>query len=263
MIRIIALVFAALVALPGATAAQDAAARGLQIVQEAERRDAGWKDARVGITMLLQDRRGATRTRELRMLMLEVPGAKGGDKSVAIFDSPADMRGTLMLTHTGIGRDDDQWLYLPSLKRAKRISSSNKTGAFFGSEFAYEDIATPEVGRFTYRYVDTRPCGGQSCFVVERKPAYRNSGYTALITWFDTREYRPLRIEFKDRRGKPFKTLTLSDYRKFQGRFWRAQTLTMENLRTGRKTVLKYHDWAFGVGLSDRTFDSNNLRALQ
>jgi len=244
-------------------AQSQAAQRGLEIAREAERRDSGWRDAQVGMTMLLQDRRGNTRKRSLRMMMLEVPGDKGGDMSIAIFDSPADMKGTLLLTRARVGADDDQWLYLPALKRVKRISSSNKTGAFFGSEFTYEDIAAPEIGKFTYEYLGTRPCGGRTCLVVARKPAYRNSGYSKLITWFDSKTYRVERIEYLDRRGKMVKVLGLADYKLYKGRFWRARTLTMKNLKTGRATVLKYDDWRFGTGLSAATFSKGNLRNIR
>jgi len=260
-----ALVAAAAVALSIAApaAAQDAAARGLEIAREAERRDTGWRDEQVSMTMLLQDRKGTTRERTLRMMILEVPGETGGDKSIAVFDSPPDLTGTILLTHARVGADDDQWLYLPALKRVKRISSSNKTGAFFASEFAYEDIAAPEIGKFSYLYVGQKSCGSLTCYVVERKPAYRNSGYSKQVTYFDTQAYRPQRIEYFDRRGAPMKVLTLTGYRKFGGRFWRAQTLTMSNRKTGRTTVLKYGNRSLGTGLSDATFSQQNLRNIR
>lgn len=256
-----ALAVALATAIPAA--AQDAAARGLRIAREAERRDSGWRDAQVALTMILRDRRGATRERNLRMMMLEVPGARGGDSSVAIFDNPPDLRGTILLTHTRAGADDDQWLYLPGLKRVKRISSSNKTGAFFGSEFAYEDIAAPEVFRFSYRYLGQAACGTLTCNLVEQRPNYRNSGYGRLVAHIDTAAYRTQRIEFYDRRDALLKVLDFAGYRQYRGRFWRPQTLTMENRKTGRTTVLRYGPWTLGAGLSEATFDEQNLRNLR
>lgn len=243
-------------------AASDAEARGLAIAQEAERRDAGWRDSQATMTMLLKDRRGQTRKRTLRIWMLEKPG-NAGDKTVTIFDSPPDMKGTIFAAHAVAGRDDRLWLYLPALKRVKRISSSNKTGAFFGSEFAYEDIAAQEIGKFAYRYLGNKPCGGTTCFVVERRPAYANSGYSALVTYFDTAEYRVQRIEYLDKRGKLMKVLTFSGYRKYAGRHWRPKTLVMDNRKTGKTTVLTYGDYRFGTGLTDAQFDPNGLRNLR
>lgn len=244
-------------------AAQDAAARGLQIAREAERRDAGWRDAQVALMMVLQDRRGATRERTLRMMMLEVPGETGGDKSIAIFDSPPDLDGTILLTLTRIGADDNQWLYLPALKRVKRISSSNKTGAFFASEFAYEDIAAPEVGRFSYLHLGQTTCGPLTCNIVEERPNYRNSGYGKLVAYIDTQAYRTQRVEYFDRRGALLKVLDVAGYRKYRGRFWRPETLTMSNRKTGRTTVLRYGQWSLATGLSDSTFSEQNLRNLR
>lgn len=262
MKRLIFAALAALLAAPLPAAAQDPE-RGIEIARESERRDAGWGDAQVSLTMVLEDRKGTRRERALRMMMLEVPGERGGDLSISIFDTPADLKGTILLTHTKVGKDDDQWLYLPSLKRVKRISSANKTGAYFGSEFAYEDIATPEIAKFTYAYTGQKPCGRLTCFVVERRPAYRNSGYSVLVTYFDTAEYRPQQVEYFDRRGKLLKVLTFSGYKKFAGRYWRAQTLTMQNRKTGKTTVLKYGNWAFRTGLTAATFQQGNMRNLR
>ena len=263
MKRLILAAFAAMLTAAMPAAAQDAAARGLQIVREAERRDAGWRDAEVAMTMVLQDRKGATRERTLRMMMLEVPGERGGDKSIAIFDSPPDLKGTILLTHTRIGADDNQWLYLPGLKRVKRISSSNKTGAFFASEFAYEDIAAPEVGRYNYVYLGQKACGSLTCSTVEERPDYRNSGYSKLVAYIDTQAYRTQRIEYFDGRGKLLKVLDFGGYRQAGGRFWRPQVLTMSNRKTGRTTILRYGRWSLGTGLSDATFSQQNLRNIR
>jgi outer membrane lipoprotein-sorting protein len=262
MKHILLLALSAMLTLPSLAMAQDSAARGLAIAREAENRDLGWKDSQVSLTMILQDRKGNTRERKLRLISLEVPGEKGGDKSIAVFDTPADLKGTILLTHTKL-QDDDQWLYLPALKRVKRISSSNKTGAFFGSEFAYEDISAPEIGKFRYNFIGQKPCGRLTCFVVERTPAYRNSGYSKLVTYFDTREYRTQQIDYYDRRDKLLKVLTMSGYKKYSGRFWRAANFTMKNLKTGKTTVLKYGGWKIGVGLSDSYFGKNNLRNIR
>jgi len=256
--------FAAVLALPlTAQAAGDTAARGAEIAREAERRDQGWGDSQVALTMILQDRKGNKRERKLRISALEVPGDRLGDKSLVVFDSPADLKGTILLSYAKIGADDDQWLYLPALKRVKRISSSNKTGAFFGSEFSYEDITAQEFGKYSYDYTGQKPCGKLTCYVVERKPTYRNSGYSVLVTYYDTARYRPQIIEYFDRQGRAFKRLTMQDYKQYGGKFWRARTLTMQNLKTGKTSVLQYGDFRFGTGLNDSYFSQGNLRNIR
>ena len=104
----------------------------------------------------------------MRVKVLEVED--DGDRSLFIFDEPRDVAGTAMLVHSHKDAADDQWLYLPALTRVKRISSSNRSGSFMGSEFAYEDMSVPEVEKFTYRYLRDEPCGELTCTVVERFP---------------------------------------------------------------------------------------------
>jgi outer membrane lipoprotein-sorting protein len=241
----------------------DTMARGEEIALEADKRDQGWGDSKVSLTMILQDRKGRTRERKLRINSLEVIDETRGDKSLVIFDSPADLKGTILLSHAKITEDDDQWLFLPALKRVKRISSSNKTGAFFGSEFAYEDITAQEFGKYSYNYIGEKPCGDLTCFVVERRPNYRNSGYSVLITYYDKEDYRPQKIDYLDLKGQPFKQLILSDYKKYNDKFWRAQTLTMNNMKTGKISILQYGPYEFGTGLKEDYFKQGNLKNIK
>ena len=162
--------------------------KGLAIAVEADRRDLGWNDSTSSLTMLLRNRQGDESLRFIRVRNLEVEG--DGDKGLTIFDEPRDVKGTAFLTFTHKTGPDDQWLYLPALKRVKRISSKNKSGPFMGSEFAYEDISSNEVEKYTYKYLRDEACGELQCFVVERYPVDPNSGYTRHVAWLDKDEYR-------------------------------------------------------------------------
>ena len=113
--------------------------------------------------MVLRNKQGQESRRQLHIKVLEV--ADDGDKSLTVFDEPRDVKGTALLTHAHKQEADDQWLYLPALKRVKRISSSNKSGSFMGSEFAYEDMSAQEVEKFTYRYLRDEPCGDLTSMV--------------------------------------------------------------------------------------------------
>ena len=103
-----------------------------------DRRDNGFKDFKVDMEMILRNRHGQESKRVIRLKTLEDPG--DGDKSMSIFDEPRDVKGTAFLSYTHKSGSDDQWLYLPALRRVKRIASDNKSGSFMGSEFAFEDI---------------------------------------------------------------------------------------------------------------------------
>jgi len=231
--------------------------RGLEIASEADRRDTGFNDSKASMKMLLSNSQGDKSTRDIRVRTLEQPG--DGDKSLTIFDSPADVRGTAFLSFTHKSGPDDQWLYLPALKRVKRISSRNKSGPFMGSEFAYEDISSQELEKYEYKYLREENCGELQCFVIERYPVDRFSGYTRQVVWLDTAEYRPQQIVYYDRKDAKLKTLTFSDYQQYLDKYWRAHSMYMQNHQTGKSTLLTWSDYAFQTGLSERDFNRNNL----
>jgi len=232
--------------------------RGLQIAEEADRRDAGFHDLQADMVMTLRNRHGDESTRYIRIRSLEVSG--DGDKGLSIFDEPPDVKGTAFLSFTHATKPDDQWLYLPALKRVKRIASRNKSGPFMGSEFAYEDLTSNEVAKFTYKYLRDEKLDGRDCFVVERFPAYRYSGYTRQISWLDKEIYQPLKVEYYDRKNALLKTLTFQGYHQYLGRFWRADRFYMVNHQTGKTTELVWRNYRFQTGLTDRDFDRNSLK---
>lgn len=233
--------------------------KGLEIAKEADARDAGFGDFTASMVMTLKNRHGQESIRQIRVKTLEVEG--DGDKSMSIFDNPRDVKGTAFLTYTHKTGDDDQWLYLPALKRVKRISSRNKSGSFMGSEFSYEDIASQEVEKYTYKWLRDEVHEGRDCFVVERYPVDRkNSGYSRQVTWIDKDEYRAWKVEYFDRKNAHLKTLNISGYEKYLKRFWRASTMHIVNHQNGKGTVLEFADYRFGLGLKDSDFSKNSLK---
>ncbi|MBE9563969.1 MAG: outer membrane lipoprotein-sorting protein, partial [Proteobacteria bacterium] len=124
---------------------------GLAIAVESDKRDTGFSDQTANMVMELHNKQGDVSTRTIRIKTLEVIG--DGDKSMSIFDKPADVKGTAFLTYSHAIKPDEQWLYLPALKRVKRINSKNKSGPFMGSEFAYEDLASQEIEKYSYKYI--------------------------------------------------------------------------------------------------------------
>ena len=114
--------------------------RGLWVARQIDQEDQGFVNQVSEATMTLRNKQGQESTRRMTIKSLEVDG--DGDKSLTIFSSPRDVKGTAFLSFTHALEPDDQWLFLPALKRVKRISSNNKSGPFMGSEFAYEDISS-------------------------------------------------------------------------------------------------------------------------
>ena len=231
---------------------------GLEIAVETRARGEGFGNFTARQTMVLRNKKGQESRRQLRVKVLEVEG--DGDKSMFVFDEPRDVKGTALLIHAHRESADGQWLYLPALKRVKRLSSSNRSGSFMGSEFAYEDMSAQEVERFTYRYLRDEPCGDLTCTVSERVPVDRKSGYRRQLVWHDRDELRVRKVEYYDRKDAHLKTLTLGSYEQYLDRYWYAGEMTMVNHLTGKSTVLTWTDYQFGTNLDDRDFNQSSLK---
>ncbi len=243
--------------------ASTAEEKGFEIAARSDRTDVGFGESEVELQMVLRNAAGQEATRSLRISTLEKPDESVGDKSLVLFNTPRDIEGTALLSHAKILDPDDQWLYLPALKRVKRISSSNKSGPFVGSEFAFEDFTAIELNKFDYTYVGVEQCGELQCDVLERLPRYENSGYTKQIAWVDQTDFQIRRVEFYDRRGDLLKVLELKDYRLYENGVWRAHVLSMSNVRTNKQTELVYDDYQFETGLSESDFVKGRLSRLR
>ncbi len=235
--------------------------KGLAIAKESERRDQGWQDATASMRMTLLNRNGDKSVREIRIRNLEVNN--DGDKSLTIFDEPKDVQGTAFLSFTHALEADDQWLFLPALNRVKRISSANKSGPFMGSEFAFEDLNSFEVEKYSYEFLREEKFNGLDCYVSKLTPQYEHSGYTSQISWLDKEEFRPQKTEYYDRKGELLKTQTFEDYEEFLGQYWRPHKITMVNHQTDKKTILEWSNYKFKQGLSDKDFNKRRLTNIQ
>lgn len=244
--------------------ATNPSAKGIAIAKMADYRDTGWQSSEVKMVMILRNRRGQESTRKMRNRAMEV--FRDGDKSLSIFDTPRDIKGTAMLTWSHALNPDHQWIYLPALRRVKRISSRNKSGPFMGSEFAYEDLSSQEVEKYRYKYLKDDVVNRMNCYVIERKPAYRYSGYTRQISWVDKKHFNTQQIVFYDRKNAPLKTLTSTKYKPYivNGKtFWRASKMFMENHQTRKNTTLNFRQYNFNKRFTKRDFDKNTLKRVR
>ncbi len=240
----------------------EAERRGFEVAARADRSDRGFGDSKVQLQMVLRNSAGRESSRALAITTLEIPDESLGDKSLVVFESPNDIKGTALLSHAQILEPDDQWLFLPALKRVKRISSANKSGPFVGSEFAFEDFTALELNKYDYTWLREAALDGIQNDVVERTPRYENSGYSRQVSWVDQDVYQVRKVEFYDRRGDLLKTLVLSDYREYDG-VWRAQRMEMVNHQTGKSTDFIYGDYEFNVGVTDADFVKGRLTRLR
>lgn len=239
----------------GIAGAQTPKERGLEIAKAAEQADLGFNSSTVELKMTLKNKNGQTSERLLTTRTLEL--TEDGDKSLIIFNSPKDVKGTSTLTFTHKIGSDDQWLFLPSIKRVKRISSNNKSGPFVGSEFAYEDLSSQEIEKYTYKFIEEKG----SLLIVEQDPVDPKSGYTRrIVTYNKDKGYRIERIKFYDRKNSLLKTLTYSDYKLYKDKFWRAATFNMVNHQSNKETLLKFSNYNFDANLTDEDFTQVALK---
>ncbi|MEH8017581.1 outer membrane lipoprotein-sorting protein [Rheinheimera muenzenbergensis] len=232
--------------------------KGLSIAKKAKQLDSGWGDSQSEVEMILSNKNGQESRRVIRNKNLEVQG--DGDKNLVIFDEPLDVQGTAFLNYSHPVGADDQWLYLPALKRVKRISSRNKSGSFMGSEFAYEDMSSFEVEKYSYKYLRDEQLNGQDCYVLEYYPVDEFSGYTRQVVWLDKTMYQPVKIEFYDRRDSLLKTLLSKEYQLYEGKYWRPGIMEMTNNLNGKGTTLLMKNYRFRNGMTEQDFNQNVLR---
>ncbi len=238
--------------------AQTAEERGLQIALETDLRDQGFTDSVADMVMILRNRNGNESIRNVKMKSLEVEG--DGNKDLSIFQKPRDLKNTAVLTYSHVLIPDDQWIFLPGLKRIKRISTRNKSGPFVGSEFAFEDLSSWEVDKYAYRYLRDELLEENDCFVIMNTPLYEYSGYNQQIEWVDKEIYQPRRIDFYDRQNALLKTLTFYDYQQYLNKYWRPDRMVMLNHQTGKSTELIWSNRKLSVGLNRLDFLPGKLK---
>ncbi len=233
--------------------------KGKAIAVELGARNAGYKDLGGQVDMVLTDASGGEARRSFSLKVLERASATEGDKSLIVFDAPADVKGTAVLSHASPEGEDEQWLFLPSARRTKRISASNRTGAFAGSEFSFEDLTGNDARKYAWKYVGEEKCGDADCVTVEATPKDASSAYSKRVLHIDSKELRISSIDFFDRRGEKFKTLTYDEYKKLNDRFWRSQRWAMKNLQTGKGTTIRFVSMKLETGLTVADFAPGKL----
>jgi hypothetical protein len=229
----------------------------LEVAQKADQSTNGFVSSIAKTQMTLINASGQKSVRELTMQALE---GEDADKTLSTFLSPSDVKGTKVLTYEHVDKDDDQWLYLPALKRVKRVASSNKSGSFMGSEFSYEDIGNQNYKKYEYSgAVESVILDGLECYKGVRIPKDENSGYTKQITWVDTKDFLIRKVDYYDRKSELLKTATFSDYKKEEG-IWRVGKIDMKNYQNDKETILIWQEERVKAGLVAKDFDKRSLK---
>jgi outer membrane lipoprotein-sorting protein len=231
--------------------------KGLDIYEHQYLIDEGWGDIETEMRMVLIDPSGRESERKVIKRILE--DGNQPDKTMGLFLEPADLRGTVMLTFEQSYDADEQWLYMPSLKRTKKINAENKSGSFLGTEFSWEDISTTELSKYHYKFL--RDDG--NAWVIERDPVYKFSGYSKETTWVNKDNYQTTKIEYYDQKNDLLKTLELTEWEQYKGRYWRSRHYEITNFQNHRKTILYMSPYKFGAGIDKATFSSLGLDRIK
>lgn len=235
--------------------------RGREIASTVDEHDAGFTDYVVDGMMKVQRQGSAPAVREFEMNTFEI--RNGGDKRLVVFSQPRDLAGFVSLTHTHTDAADDQWIYLPAIKRSKRLAARDKTGSFAGSEFSYEDIATWELSNYDYEFIRDEPCGEPktTCHTIANLPRYEYSGYSKLVETIDPRIWQPVKIVYSDREGRELKRLEFHDYKQYEGKYWRPDRIVMTNVADGSISEIQWNNYRFKSGLRESDLTDKRMES--
>lgn len=161
-------------------------------------------------------------------------------KTLMFFTYPGDVNGTGFLTwdYDDMSKDDDKWLYLPAMKKTRRISgSSSKTDYFMGTDFTYNDMGSRNIDEDTHTLLREEDRDGQKCWVIESIPVDKREIYSRKVTWIRQDCCVPVYVEFYDKLDKLHRYLTISEISQVQG-YWTKQHMEMKNVQTGHSTII-------------------------
>ena len=228
-----------------------------EVAKESYAKISGYGSSMSKTTMVLKNAEGDENVRKLEMRKLE---SKNGDKSLLVFLYPNDLKDTKLLSYEVIGGDDKQWLYLPAIKRVKRISSRNKSGSFMASEFSYEDISSQNYKNYTYSGDAKRVIqDGVEYFQITRVPKDKHSGYSKQIIYIDTKEYLARFGEYFDKQGQLLKKIYFSDYVLLDG-VQRVHKIVIKNVQNKKQSALIWEEDKIKVGMRAKDFSKRVLR---
>jgi outer membrane lipoprotein-sorting protein len=243
----------ALLLLAGAVRAEELDGRQIMEKMREMRRS---KDAVTEISMTIHTGGGGERIREIRSY-----GKKYGevDKALMRFLSPTEVKGAGFLVWGQEDRPDDQWLYLPELRRVKKIAVNGRNGSFMGSDFSYRDLEDRSPDEADHTLLRSEACGQVECYVVESIDKDQEAAvYSKSQSWVRKDTFVPVKIDLYDKKEEHYKTATFEDYEKVK-ETWVAKKVTMENLKKGTRTVMEIKSVKIDEGLGDEYFTQQYL----
>ncbi|MGM0508084.1 MAG: outer membrane lipoprotein-sorting protein [Fusobacteriota bacterium] len=208
--------------------------------------------------MILENKQGNQRIREIKQFKRDFGDV---EKSIMFFISPADVRDTSFMnwTYDNEEKQDDQWIYLPALRRVRRISSDNKSDSFMGSDFSYDDLGKRNPVEDNHKILRSENLDGKNVYVIESIPKDKNYIYSKTKSWVVKDEWIGLKKEFYDKSGKLLKILEVKETKKIDGII----TITnsqMKDIQKNHKTIMKLDGIDYGTQISENKFTERMMR---
>lgn len=234
--------------------------RGVAIMQKVQNSITGFGQYRCDMVIELINKKGKSFKRETTTIVKEKEG--DGELTLSIFRTPSDVKGTKLLSHAHPNAPDDQWLFLPSINRVKRIANENKSGPFLGSEIAFEDMGLQVANKFVTKYRKDTVIKNQKMHIVRLFPKSKYSGYSFIDSYITTDNYLSVYNEYHNKKNELFKT-DETVYKSFNGKSYVATNIKVVNLKTGRSTVVNWSNYDFSAELEESIFIINNLNRVK
>jgi hypothetical protein len=230
---------------------------GLQIMKNVYERSTG-EDQSAELTMTLINSRGNERVREMKQYVKDFGDM---EKKIMFFIAPADVRNTSFMnwSYNEEGKDDDQWIYLPALKKVKRISSDSKSDYFMGSDFTYDDLGDRFPTDDTHTVLRKEQLEGEEYYVMESIPKEKNYMYSKTISWINTKTWIAKKKEFYDEDGDLLKMLSVLEIQKING-FDIITHSEMRNVQSNHKTIMNLNDVVINSNISDNMFSERMMK---
>lgn len=256
-----AVVASALAWLPPADAAQPD-----ELVQIMEKNAVVFKvaDSVSEATFTLVNKAGAERVRKtFSTTKLQANGTD--NMRMTRFMSPPDVKGTVSLLIEQGAKDDDMWIYLPALKKVRRLVASNKKDSFVGTDFSNADVIGYKVSEWNYKFVREEAVDGEPCMIIEATPktdaVKSNTGYSMRTDWIRKDNFMTVKSELIDEAGQPLKTLAFADIRLVDPprNKWQAMRLEAYNLQTGHRTVIRLENFKANQQVEDSFFTTRYM----
>jgi outer membrane lipoprotein-sorting protein len=218
-------------------------------------------------TLRIYDAKGRERVRQTSMASkLFESGAI--EKRIIRFLSPAEVKGTGMLIYDYDDRNDDMWIYMPALRKTRRIISNEKSKSFMGSEFSNADMSAPNLEDFNYSLTGSETIEGIDCWIVEVVPVNEDImeevGYDRQLAWIGKQDFVFRKAEYYDEGDELFKEMISSDIRQLDasGKKYIATRMEMSNIQNGRKSVMTIDKIQYNPDVKEEYFTLGYLERL-